>query len=100
MDTLTTSSAPAASVHAKLMAALFVAQVCGSAGHSIGMAVGSIVAASITGTNTWSGLPIAVGALGTALASWPLARLMNRSGRRPGLALGYGLAVVGAALGM
>jgi len=64
------------------------------------MAVGSIMAASITGTNTWSGVPIAVGALGTALASWPLARLMARSGRRPGLALGYGLAVVGAVLGL
>src|SRR5881397_346406 len=46
------------------------------------MAVGSIMAAAITGTNTWSGVPIAVGALGTALASWPLARLMERSGRR------------------
>jgi MFS family permease len=82
------------------MTALFVAQVLGSTGHSIGMAVGSIVAASITGTNTWSGLPVAIGALGTALASWPLARLMNRSGRRPGLALGYGLAVIGALLAM
>jgi MFS family permease len=82
------------------MSALFVAQVLGSTGHSIGMAVGSIVAASITGTNTWSGLPVAIGALGTALASWPLARLMNRSGRRPGLALGYGLAVIGALLAM
>jgi MFS family permease len=84
----------------KLMAALFAAQVCGSTGHSIGMAVGSIMAAAITGTNTWSGVPIAIGALGTALASWPLARLMARSGRRPGLALGYGLAVVGAVLGI
>jgi MFS family permease len=64
------------------------------------LAIGSIVAASITGTNTWSGLPIAIGALGTALASWPLARLMERSGRRPGLVLGYGLGVVGAGLGM
>jgi MFS family permease len=82
------------------MATLFVAQVCGSTGHSIGMAIGSILAASVTGTNTWSGLPVAVGALGTALASWPLARLMARSGRRPGLALGYGLAVAGALLGM
>jgi MFS family permease len=82
------------------MATLFVAQVCGSTGHSIGMAIGSILAASITGTNTWSGLPVAVGALGTAVASWPLARLMARSGRRPGLALGYGLAVFGALLGM
>jgi MFS family permease len=82
------------------MTALFVAQVLGSTGHSIGMAVGAIVAASITGTNTWSGLPVAIGALGTAVASWPLARLMNRSGRRPGLALGYGLAVIGALLAM
>src|SRR3989442_10101141 len=84
----------------KLMAALFAAQVCGSTGHSIGMAVGSIMAAGITGTNTWSGLPVAVGALGTALASWPLSPLMERSGRRPGLALGYALAVLGSLLGM
>ena len=82
------------------MATLFVAQVCGSTGQSIVLAVGSILAASITGTNTWSGLPVAVGALGTALASWPLARLMARSGRRPGLALGYSLAIVGSLLGM
>ena len=82
------------------MTTLFVAQVCGSTGQSIVLAVGSILAASITGTNTWSGLPVAVGALGTALASWPLARLMARSGRRPGLALGYCLAVAGALLGM
>jgi hypothetical protein len=40
------------SVRVKLMATLFVAQVCGSTGHAIGMAVGSIMAASITGTNT------------------------------------------------
>jgi MFS family permease len=99
MHALTTTS-ERGSVRAKLMATLFVAQVCGSTGHSIGLAVGSIMAASITGTNTWSGVPIAVGALGTALASWPLARLMDRSGRRPGLALGYGLAVVGAVLGL
>ena len=83
-----------------LMATLFVAQVLGSTGHSIGMAVGGIMAAAITGTNTWVGLPVAVGALGTALASWPLSRLMARFGRRPGLTLGYGLAVVGAVLGM
>ena len=84
----------------RLMGTLFAAQVCGSTGHSIGMAIGGIMAAGITGTNTWSGMPVAVGALGTALASWPLARLMERSGRRPGLALGYGLAVLGALIAM
>src|SRR6266850_169445 len=84
----------------RLMWTLFAAQVCGSTGHSIGMAIGGIMAAGITGTNTWSGMPVAVGALGTALASWPLSRLMERSGRRPGLALGYGLAVLGALVAM
>src|SRR5215467_12691585 len=85
---------------ARLMSALFAAQVCGSAGHSISMAVGGIMAAEITGTNAWTGLPVALGAVGTALASWPLAAFMARRGRRPGLVLGYSLAVVGAALGM
>ena len=84
----------------RLMTTLFAAQVCGSTGHSIGMAIGGIMAAGITGTNKWSGMPVAVGALGTALASWPLSRLMERSGRRPGLALGYGLAVLGALVAM
>src|SRR2546428_9816990 len=83
-----------------LMATLFAAQVCGSTGFSMSMAVGAIMAAAITGTNTWSGLPVGVGSLGTALASWPLSRLMARFGRRPGLALGYSLPVVGAALGI
>ena len=83
-----------------LMATLFAAQVCASTGFTMSLAVGSIMAAAITGTTTWSGLPVALGALGGALASWPLARLMDRFGRRPGLALGYALAVVGAGLGM
>ena len=95
-----TASTPAPPPRAVLMATLFAAQVCGSTGHSISLAVGSIMAASITGTNTWSGLPIAIGALGTALASWPLARLMAAHGRRPGLALGYALGAAGAAVGV
>jgi MFS family permease len=43
---------------------------------------------------------VGLGALGAALASWPLSRLMGRFGRRPGLTIGYGIAVVGAVLGM
>jgi MFS family permease len=64
------------------------------------MAVGGILAAAITGTNAWVGVPVAVAALGAALASWPLSRLMARVGRRPGLTLGYAVAVVGAGGGM
>jgi len=82
------------------MSTLFIAQVCGSTAHSMSLVVGSIMAAVITGTNTASGLPIAVGALGTALGSWPLSRLMERSGRRPGLVVGYGLGVAGTMVAM
>jgi MFS family permease len=96
-----TTTSRRGSVRARLLATLFVAQVCGSTGHSISMAIGSIMAAAVTGTNTWSGLPIAVGALGTALASWPLARLMAAQGRRRGgLTLGYGLGLLGAIAGL
>ena len=100
MNTVSASAIPASWSRGRLMGALFAAQVCGSTGHAIGLAVGGIMAAEITGTNAWTGLPVAVGALGAALASWPLARLMGRAGRRPGLVAGYSLAVVGAALGM
>lgn len=83
-----------------LMTTLFAAQVSASTGFTMSLAVGSIMAAAITGTNTWSGLPVALGALGGAAASWPLARLMDRVGRRPGLTLGYVLAMGGAGLGI
>lgn len=89
-----------ASVRGRLMGALFAAQVCGSTGHAMSLAVGGLMAATITGTNKWTGLPVGIAALGGALASWPLARLMGRVGRRPGLVLGYSLAVVGAMLAM
>jgi MFS family permease len=85
---------------AKLLTTLFVAQVCGSTAHSMSLAVGSIMAVAITGTNTASGLAVGVAALGAALGSWPLARSMTSAGRRPGLALGYALGVVGTVLGM
>jgi MFS family permease len=88
------------SVRGRLMSALFAAQICGSTGHAMSLAVGGLMAASITGTNKWTGLPVGIAALGGALASWPLARLMGRVGRRPGLVLGYSLAVLGAMLAM
>ena len=84
----------------RLIGVLLAAVVCAGTGQSIAMAIGSIVAADLTGTNTWAGLPVAVGALGTALASLPLARLMGRFGRRPGLVLGYALAILGTGLAM
>ena len=102
MSTGTTASAAVTPPpeRTRLLGTLLWAQIFGSTGHSLSLAVGSIVAADITGSNTWSGLPVATGALGAALASVPLSRLMGRFGRRPGLTLGYGLAVLGSGLAM
>lgn len=94
------SPVSATAARPRLISTLLAAQVCGSTGQSLSLAVGSIVAAELTGTNTWSGLPSALGALGGALASVPLAALMGRAGRRPGLVLGYLLAVAGSGLAM
>ncbi len=45
----------------------------------------------------WATLPITTYVLGTALATWPAAQLMQRIGRRPGFMLG---AVLGVAAGL
>src|SRR3954469_20810179 len=84
----------------RLIGVLLAAVVCAGTGQSIAMAIGSIAAPDLTGTNPGAGLPVAVGALGTALASLPLARLMGRFGRRPGLVLGYAIAIGGSGLAM
>src|SRR3954451_9109831 len=89
-----------ASVRPRLLGTLLGAQVCGSTAHSITLAIGSIVAADITGSNTWSGLPVGTAALGAAISSLLLSRVMARLGRRRGLTLGYQLAVLGSGLSM
>src|SRR5437660_481364 len=82
MAILTTASVPVSglgSVRTKLMATLFVAQVCGSTGQSIVLAVGSILAASSTGTNRWSGLPVDV----VAVAGYAFGALLIQTFLRP-----------------
>src|SRR5437879_4255472 len=70
--------APAVGRRGVVMATLFAARVCGSTGRALSMGVG--------------------GPLAAPRASWRRSRLMVGAGRRPGLTLGYGLAVVGALL--
>jgi MFS family permease len=53
-------------------------------------------AEDISGSAVFAGLGGTFQVLGAALIAVPMARLMARSGRRPGLLLGYGLGVAGA----
>ena len=62
-------------------------------------ALATLVAADSLGA-TWSGAPNTAGVLGTAAGTLTLAGFMARRGRRPGLLLGYVLAILGALLAM
>ena len=70
----------------------------GSTGHIAAVTVATIVASEMTGSIQLSGTPVAAVVFGAALGATSLSWLMSRRGRRPGLAAGYGVGVVGAIL--
>lgn len=77
---------------------LVAAQGLGGLGITIGVAVAAILAEEISGREDLAGLAQTMQVLGAAVASFLLAHLMGKRGRRPGLALGYLLGAAGAAL--
>jgi MFS family permease len=68
----------------------------GSTGHIAASTVSTIAAQHIAGSTAWSGAPGAAVVLGAAVGAVALSQLMVRSGRRIGLAAGYGVGVLGA----
>lgn len=80
----------------RLMATLFLGQSLASAGYIAAATVSSIVGARLSGGATLAGVPTTVYLIGGAVAAYPASRLMQRWGRRPGLALGMASGVVGA----
>ena len=77
---------------------LVAAQGLGGLGITIGIAVAAILAEDILGSPDLAGLAQTMQVLGAAVASFLLAHLMGKRGRRPGLTLGYLLGASGAAL--
>ena len=75
---------------------LLASVALGSTGHIAAVTVATVVAAELTGTDAWSGVPAAAVVLGAAAGSTLLSRLMSQRGRRVGLTLGYVISVIGA----
>ena len=67
-------------------------------GVTVGITLGGLLAREVAGTDTAAGLGQTAAVLGSAIIAVPLARISDRSGRRAGLAAGYAVSVVGAAL--
>jgi MFS family permease len=85
-------------VQRRTVRTLLASQTCGGVGLVAGYSVTALLADDITGSKTLAGLAAASLSIGAALASFPLARMMARSGRRPGLRTGYLLGSIGAFL--
>ncbi|MEU7277836.1 MFS transporter [Streptomyces sp. NPDC045431] len=95
------ASAPVAvadllSLRRRTTAILIVSQILGGLGVAIGIALASVLAQQVSGTEALSGLAPTAMVAGTALLSMPLAALMTARGRRPGLVVAYVLGAVGA----
>ncbi len=75
---------------------LFFGQSLSSAAFIAGATVGAIIGEQLSGRPALAGLPSATYLLGSALAAYPAARLMERAGRRVGLSLGFVIGITGA----
>lgn len=84
------------SVQRRTVRVLSLAQVVGGVGVGTGIAVTGLIAEDASGSTALSGLAQTSAVLGAALASVPISRLMSSRGRRPGLVIGYLVAVAGA----
>ncbi len=82
----------------RTVATLVAGVALGSTGHIAAVTVATIVAKDLAGSAALSGAPGATVVLGAALGAVTLAQLMVGRGRRFGLAVGYGISVVGAIL--
>jgi MFS family permease len=85
-------------VQRRTVRTLVVSQALGGLGMSIGIAVAALLAEQISGSEKLAGLAQTMQVLGAAVASYLLAHLMGRRGRRVGLATGYLVGASGAGL--
>ncbi len=92
------NDAEVAAVHRRTLATLVAAQAIGAVGITIGIATASLLARDLSGSEKLAGLAQTAQVLGAAIASYALARLMSRRGRRVGLVLGYLVGAAGALL--
>lgn len=83
-------------VQRKVVRVLTGTQILGSAAVTIGLAISTLIAASLSGSDAVGGLAQTAAVAGAAVLALPGARLAQRRGRRPALILGYGMGALGA----
>ncbi|QIG40403.1 MFS transporter [Microbacterium sp. 4R-513] len=95
----TDASAPdVAGVQRRTVWVLSAGQVLGGIAFGATLSLGAVLAAEVSGDDSFSGLAAAAVTLGTAVLAVPLAAFARRFGRRFSLALGMAIALVGVVL--
>lgn len=84
-----------ATVQRRTIRVLAAAQVLGGVGVGAAISVSGLIAEDVSGSTALSGLAQTSAVLGAAVLALPMARLMAARGRRPGLAAGYVVALIG-----
>jgi MFS family permease len=92
------NTSPAAAPRRRLTWLLLFGQSLSSAAFIAAATVGALVGEHLTGRPELAGVPGATYLLGAAAAAYPASRLMERTGRRLGLVLGYLIGIGGALL--
>ncbi|MDT0532491.1 MFS transporter [Micromonospora sp. DSM 115977] len=90
-------AADVAPIQRRTLRLLFVTQIVGGIGVTIGVAVGALLASDIAGTAV-AGLVSSAAVVGGALLAVPVTRIMTVRGRRPGLVVAYLTGAAGGAL--
>ncbi|GHH64490.1 MFS transporter [Streptosporangium violaceochromogenes] len=85
-----------AALQRRTLAVLSTAQITGGIGTAVGLSLSSLVVAELSGSVAISGLAGTATVLGAALLALPTARASAKGGRRSGLSLAYGCAVLGS----
>ena len=85
-------------IQARTIRVLAVGQVFGGIAVAGSVAAGSLIAASVAGTEAAAGLAQTAGVLGAAALALPLAQLALTRGRRAALSTGYGIGALGSVL--
>ncbi len=90
------NAAERAALQRRTLRVLMMGQVVGAAALASAITVGGFVVEDMAGVGTaWVGISTAAVTAGAGMMSQVLSRIMRRYGRRPGMQLGYGLAVAG-----
>lgn len=98
MTALFPDTAVVAAAQRRAVLALSAAQVLGGLGFAIGIAATPLLAFALTGSEAVAGLAQTSQVMGAAAASYALARLMGRAGRRTGLVTGLLAGAAGSLL--